>query len=844
MTPRRYFRIAVNLTQIGECYDYHLPEDLEQQNPEAGALVLVPFGSQTVQGVVVEKVIQPMVSETRPILEVLDEKAVLNAHLLTLSLRMSEETFSPLGEWIGLLLPTGLEQKLDRLYRWSGGEPDFALSPLQKRIKSQLDKRGTLRGQQLTHHFGSLDWREAMQTLIRRGLVSATPILTQKKVQPKRVLTAELAVSLDEGQSILEKTKRRSPASFERQMKVLEFLAKENKAVAVQWVYAASGANLSDLKKLETMGVISLQRQETWRNPLEKLDFESQPPLALTSAQSEGWEKIKSALHSAWNGERQRPILLEGVTGSGKTELYLYAVAETLQAEKQAIVLVPEIALTPQTIRRFLSRFSDKVAIYHSRLSPGERYDTWQRVRNGQISVAVGPRSTLFLPFKNPGLVVIDECHDESYYQKQSPNYHTVQAAITYMEITGGVCLLGSATPTIEQSYLARLGKWQRLLLPQRILAHQDLIERERRRHNADDTLPPSREDHPLPMVNVVDMREELKSGNRSIFSRLLRSRLEKVLSNGEQAILYINRRGMATYVFCRSCGTSLVCPRCQIPLTFHIRHDPTLSSERLYCHHCGYQRSVPQKCPTCGSSHIRHFGLGTEKVEQEVKQFYPQARVLRWDFETARKKGAHEEIWGHFAERKADVLIGTQMLAKGLDLPYVTLVGVILAEVGLNLPDYRAGERTFQLLLQVAGRAGRSPLGGEVVFQTYQPDHYVIAAAAEQEYELFYQQELALRKKTQYPPFARLVRLEFRHLNESKAEAEAERVAEELHSRMKEADLKSVRMIGPLPCFFRKENNFFRWQVILAGDHPEMLIRTLRLRNGWRVELDPISLL
>jgi primosomal protein N' (replication factor Y) len=492
------------------------------------------------------------------------------------------------------------------------------------------------------------------------------------------------------------------------------------------------------------------------------------------------------------------------------------------------MVLVPEIALTPQTVRRFLARFPGQVGLVHSRLSDGERYDTWRRARAGLLKLIIGPRSALFTPLPNVGLIVVDECHDHSYYQSEPPFYSAVAAAQLYGRLCGAVTVLGSATPPVEMRYRADSpllqgeGSGVRLLeLPRRVPKSENW--------EAGLGLPP---------VSIVDMREELKAGNRGIFSRELAESLAEVLERGEQAILYLNRRGTATYVFCRNCGYVAKCPRCEMPLTWHA------DNSNLQCHRCGYSRQMLRTCPTCGDSQIRAYGLGSEKVESEVAALFPGARTLRWDWETTREKDAHEMILTHFANHQADVLVGTQMLAKGLDLPLVTLVGIVLADVGLTFPDPFAGERAFQLLTQVAGRAGRSARGGKVVLQTFMPEKPVIQAAAGHDYAMFYAREIEARQQLGYPPFGRLVRLEFRHTDPVKAETEARKVAERLAAVIKTEKWAQTDMIGPAPCFFGKVNDIYRWQVILRGLNPLSLVRNLRSQSISRVEVDPVSLL
>ncbi|MCX6038198.1 MAG: primosomal protein N' [Chloroflexi bacterium] len=545
-------------------------------------------------------------------------------------------------------------------------------------------------------------------------------------------------------------------------------------------------------------------------------------------------------------------FLLHGVTGSGKTEIYIRAAQECIRRGKQSIILVPEIALTPQTVHRFLARFPGQVGLVHSRLSEGERYDTWRRARLGQLKVIIGPRSALFAPLPNVGLIVADECHDTSYYQSEPPFYNAVRTAQEYARICGGVCILGSATPTIQQRYQAsspqgtECGGGVRLLeLPKRIQTSEF-----------------SANFGGLPPVSIIDMREELKSGNRGVFSQALVDALEEVLKKGQQAILFLNRRGTATYVFCRECGTAVRCPRCDTPLTYHVEGQTSnigRSTFDLRCHRCGYTRQMPKKCPVCGSDQIRQYGLGSEKVEAEVGALFPSARTLRWDWDTTRQKDSHEIILSHFTAHRADVLIGTQMLAKGLDLPLVTLVGIVLADVGLNLPDPFAAERTFDVLTQVSGRAGRSSLGGRVVLQTFQPEHYVIQAAAGQDYAAFYARELDYRRQLGYPPFNRLVRMEYRHVQATKAESEAQGLAAKLAKWIESEDRRETTLIGPAPCFFSRLNGLYRWQIILRGPNPASLLRgkdfegaalssapslSRGASKGWRVEVDPVSLL
>ncbi len=818
--------------------DYHLPVDLEGK-VQTGSLVVVPLGGQRVQGIVLRYVAQPSVPETRAVESLVDALPALTAAQIQLARWLSDETLAPLGICLDLMLPPGLAQTADVLIRLNPGRAvDLErLSPLQRRLIELLNERGELRGRQIEAAFRHVNWKAALQSLVRRGVVVSQPYLAQPHLRPRYERRVRLKISGDEIEKVESRLGKAGSPARERRKKALQFLANESQPVAVHWVSAASGASLEDLKKLESLGMIEFQAMQSWRDPLADLTIEPLPPPVLTSDQQQALQTILDDL----NNIQRKPILLHGITGSGKTEIYLQAVQHVLEQGQQAIVLVPEIALTPQTIQRFQSRFPGRVGVIHSRLSAGERYDTWQRARAGLLQVIVGPRSALFAPLPDIGLIVVDEFHDPSYYQSEpAPAYHAVQAAIHYAGILGAGIILGSATPEIGLMTHAQRAGWRILRLPQRIMAHRQAVQ-PFLDHGRSTPLQVEAEGEsaflPLPPVEVVDMRQELKAGNRSMFSRALQQALREALEHNQQAILYLNRLGSATYVFCRECGVSVRCPRCDRPLTYHE------SNRLLICHTCNYRRQMPRTCPQCGSSHIRQFGAGTEKVELEVRNHFPQAKVIRWDSQTTRRKGAHEAILDTFSEGRANVLVGTQILAKGLDLPRVTLVGVVLADAGLNLDDFRAAERTFQLLTQVAGRAGRSPLGGRVVLQTFQPDHYAIQAASRHDYAGFYQYEMEQRRKMGYPPFARLVRMEYRHSNAKAAETAAHEMAQRVADWIAESSYPATEIIGPVPCFFAKEGGQYRWQIVLRGMDPASVLRGKDWGN-WRVEVDPYSLL
>jgi primosomal protein N' (replication factor Y) len=840
-----YVDVAVNAPHIADTYTYHLPPELEG-GVQAGCLVEAPLGRQRVQGVVFGFVERPAVAETRPLLALIDPVPALTAAQMALARRLAHETLNPLGAMIQLMLPLGLSQQADSLYALT--PQSAAAAPAdgketQARLLALLRERGALRGRQIEQALPRRDWRGAARALERKGWLTSQPVLQPPTARARTVRTAELACPPAEAEERLLSLPRQGAPALERRIAMLRFLLREPGPQQVSWLYAESGGNLADLRKLEAAGLVRLGEEEAWRDPLEAIEPQASAPPELTGDQRECWQTLERGLAEAAAGNAVQPYLLHGVTGSGKTELYLRAVEAVLQQGRQAIVLAPEIALTPQTVRRFMARFPGQVGLLHSQLSAGERYDTWRRARSGALNVIVGPRSALFAPLSRLGLMVVDECHDGSYYQSEPPYYHARQAAVLYAQLAGAVCVLGSATPDIVSARQAAQGKYTYLRLPARILAHRQAVQAQIERLGLPSRYRPLEgqvDGVDLPPVRVVDMRQELKEGNRSIFSRPLQQGLHEALGRGQQAILFLNRRGAATYVFCRDCGHTLKCPQCDLPLT---SHGAETAEEGLLCHHCGYRRRIPEACPECKSRRIRQFGMGTEKVEAEARALFPAARTLRWDYDTTRAKGAHELILSRFSAGEADVLIGTQMLAKGLDLPLVTLVGVVLADVGLGMPDFAAGERVFQVLTQVAGRAGRSPLGGEAILQTFQPDHYVIQAAAGHNFRQFYQQEMEYRRRLKYPPFNRLARLEIRSRRAEQAEAAAQKMAAQLRQWIHQEGYRATELIGPAPSFFARQGGLYCWQIVLRGPDPASLLRGRDLRD-WRVEIDPPSLL
>ena len=654
--------------------------------------------------------------------------------------------------------------------------------------------------------------------------------------------------------------------------RIIDFLTAEARPTSVAQIYDAADANLSQLKKLAKWEIIRFGAEEVWRDSMADRDFTPANPPRLTQDQARIWGRLKVALIDAletfeaadedgWEAEDDdftdepssyaeaelKPFLLHGVTGSGKTEIYMRAIDHALAAGRTAIVLVPEIALTPQTVRRFAARFPGRVAVMHSRLSDGERYDTWRRARQGLFDIVVGPRSALFVPLQNLGVIVVDEEHDNSYKQTPpvpAPYYHAREVAIELGKIAGAAVILGSATPDVVTYHKARADEYALLELPRRVMGHRLRIESQAERlqlqsqWSAQEGDPDDALMIPLPPIKVVDLRQELRAGNRSIFSRALEKAMDETLARGEQAILFLNRRGTSSFVFCRDCGYTCKCPNCDIPLTYH------RPNAALVCHQCGHRERQPDECPECQSKKIKYFGLGTEQLADLVEQRWPNAKITRWDSDTTAGRDTHENLLGAFINQEANILVGTQMIAKGLDLPLVTLVGVISADVSLGLPDYRTGERTFQLLAQVAGRAGRGLLGGQVILQTYQPEHYAIEAAADHDFAGFYVDEIRFRTQHGLPPFRSMAKLLFADHRGDFAKAAAEELATELRWIKMEHQLTQTEILGPQPPFFARIGGRFRWQIIIRSPDPLRLLEHVNIPPKWVVDIRPVSLL
>lgn len=577
-----------------------------------------------------------------------------------------------------------------------------------------------------------------------------------------------------------------------------------------------TGVSVSSLQSLARQGILAKQPVRIDRRPSPAVSLEDGKPPVLTSEQEAALELLRAERRAS----APRPVLLHGVTGSGKTEVYLQIIADVLAEGLGAIVLVPEIALTPQTFARFAARFGDQVAVLHSRLSAGERFDQWEKVATGEAAVVVGARSAVFAPMHNLGLIIVDEEHETSYKQDESPRYHGRDVAVERARQVGALCVLGSATPALESYVRARDGDYALVRMSRRV------------------------DDRPMPSVEVVDMREEMLAGNRSIFSRRLRQELDHCLRHGRQALLFLNRRGHSQFVLCRECGFVVRCDDCDVSHTFHEQPAP-----HLRCHYCDDLQAIPAACPQCNGRYLRPFGAGTQRVEQVVQQLYPAARVQRIDLDTTSRKDAHARLFEQVRRGEVDVIVGTQMVAKGLDFPNVTLVGVIAADTTLHFPDFRAAERTFQLLTQVGGRAGRHVHEGKVVVQTYAPEHYSIEAAKNYDEAAFYEREARFRQGGDYPPYTGLVRI---LITSEHPQPRAAGVVAEAARRA--AGSGPVAVIGPAPAPMHRLRGRYRWHVLVKGDGDGPRQTVAAAREMWlsllkddeatvAVDVDPMSL-
>lgn len=862
-TTELFADVAVSATLFNNpyaVYTYHVPPALRSLIDE-GALVWVPLGRQRVQGIVLalHTTLPPHIRPTpdsadpelptiRPVAELADAEVRIPLPLLRLARWLHGYYRVPLWSALDLLLPPGVGQ--ESLTTWRATAQGLTveygtLPPAERGVLYYLRRNGETTEKVLRDelHGSPGELRRACLSLKERGLLQRGTAVSKPGARPKherlvrlRLPLAEVPATLAELSgpprraprlaAVLQTVAERVAAVQQAEVELAEDGAAPHETPAVP----AQGLPLPLLRELATREYIELSSREVIRNPLDGAAIQPDLPPQLSPLQA----KVLGPIAEAVRAQEHAVFLLHGVTGSGKTELYLRAIARALRRGRQALVLVPEIALTAQLVRRFAARFGPQVVVLHSGLSLGERYDTWRRLRRGAARVVVGSRSAVFAPLPELGLIVVDEEHEPSYKHEEGVRYHARDVALELAALTGSVVILGSATPAIESYQRARDGAYTLLEMHERVGRKPGGL-------GASQAIP-------MPPVRIVDMRVELQNGNRSIFSRALQHALGEVIERRQQALLFLNRRGTAAFVMCRDCGHVVGCPRCSAPLTVHRVGDEANGGSQGYevmrCHTCNHRELVPTLCPQCWSARIRHFGVGTQRVVAEVEALYPAARVLRWDRDVTGRKGAHERLLQSFLNHEADVVVGTQMIAKGLDLPLVTLVGVVSADTGLHMPDFRAGERAFQLMAQVAGRAGRRDLGGQVVIQSYSPEHYALRAAAAHDYRSFFREEIAFRAETHYPPFSQLVRFVASGTSSATVRASAEALAERVTTALERIKQPDTAVIGPAPAFMERVRGRYRWHLLVRAPDVHPLLDELGALPGWTVDVDPGSML
>ena len=786
---------------------------------EVGQLIWVPLRRKLVLGVVVERHrrVPDSSYQIKDIHAPVEPSFCLTPIQWQLAVWIAEETICTLYEAASVMLPPGVGSRAVEYLSLRTEPPPGVREQLTAAQRQLVD---------FLSHEGEVTLERAQRSQ-RSSLVSIIPALEEigllqkvarvKHREPVREDVQYQVRLLDDAQPPPERAPKQAEAFAWLSPRLR---ARHNRALPIDVVLGISGIDRPTLRAMAERGILAIE-------PLAEATAApntNDNTVTLTDEQRLAWSQMRAYRHAG----AARTVLLHGVTGSGKTELYLRLAADVLADGRSAIVLVPEIALSGQIAGRFRERFGDRALVLHSALGDRERYRNWQRAATGEPLVVVGPRSALFAPLASVGAIVLDEEHDASYKQDSIPRYHARSVAGTLAELHGAILVLGSATPDVETYRASKRPDWSLLELRERV-----------GQRVADDGGGVSAHTIALPDARIVDMRAELRAGRDSIFSRALTDIISDRLEVNQQIILFLNRRGASTFIQCRNCGGVSSCPYCDIPMVYH------RTIARLVCHRCGHRTAPPSVCPTCRSTSIGYYGTGTQRVETEIQSLFPHARVLRWDQDAIRGKVSHESLLGKVMRHEVDIVVGTQMIAKGLDLPDVTAVGVVNADTYLFLPDIRAAERTFQMLTQVAGRAGRRAAGSQVIFQTFSPEHYAVTSAARHDYAAFYTEEIAFRREHGYPPFKRLARLLIRHTDEAKARHAAEEMAARLEDELAaRPEIRGVDLIGPAPAFSTRVRGQYGWQLLVRGDQLVSLLADIQFTPAWVVDVDPVNLL
>jgi primosomal protein N' (replication factor Y) (superfamily II helicase) len=774
--------VAVGLP-VFKTFHYRIPEKMIG-SLQIGMRVLVPFKGRKVTGFSIDLLDQPpkgVEEKLREVEDLLDEAPLIDPSMLRFCRWISDYYLYPLGEVIKTGLPPGLQLKSELILSLTQeGMESLArgdLDPIQEKVFKEIGRCGkvSLR-KMLKPPFGEVS-RSQLFAWKRKGLVNIDPGIEGKEVKPK----FEKVVHCQGGKV----TQRIS----KKQAEILDWI-KEKGDISYSELSKKFKSPSKTIQSLQAEGLLSLSRREVCRDLSVRSELKPYPKPEPTSDQEVSLVEILKGIRS----KRFSPFLIYGVTGSGKTEIYLRAIEEVLSRGQEAIVLVPEISLTPQLLSRFKDRFGENLALLHSGLGRGERYDQWRRIWKGEVKIAMGARSAIFAPFKNVGIIIVDEEHDPSYKQEEKLKYHARDVAVVRAKQAEATLLLGSATPSLESFYNVEKGKFRLLNLPERI------------------------EGRPLPRVEVVDVKKE-----EGLLSEKLKSALQRNIEDRKQSLLFLNRRGFANFILCPDCGHTFKCPNCSVTLTHHLR------DRSLQCHYCDYRIPAPGDCPKCQGHRLHGMGIGTERLEQEIKLLFPETQVARMDRDTTSRRRSHLQILKRLESGSIDILVGTQMIVKGHDFPNVTFVGVVSADTALHFPDFRSSERTFQLLTQVAGRAGRGEVFGEVVIQTFNPDHYSILKAKDQDYIGFYREEMGFRKALEYPPFSRFINFRLVGNSEKKTKGMAEEMGRIGQSLLKKGHGKDIEILGPSTAPFAKMRGKFRWQMLAKGKSPQLLHRFAR---------------
>ncbi len=815
----KYVEVALPIP-LRQTFTYSLPTGL-RENIEIGARVLVPFGTRSLTGYAVilhEELCEELEIEEsaiKDVLELIDSEPLLTEEIIRLTQWTSDYYASSWGEVLKASLPAGINQTTERIYAITAhGRDELAKISTANTIKVQilrlLNESSETAHRVIIKKFGASKANRALRELLKANWISVFHRTLTTQTKPKRRKAVRLLSPENHAQD--EKPLTRA------QEKIIETLLENDGELLFSELIEQSDVGASSINTLAKRGFLEIFIQEVRRDPLSEVKLPEITDLTLTGEQTGVLSKITDAI----DAEKYKAFLLHGITGSGKTEVYIRAMQTALNKGKSAMMLVPEIALTPVFSKRLRVVFGDEVAILHSSLSTGERFDEWRRLRSGKARIAIGTRSAVFAPLQNIGLLIIDEEHDGSYRQHEMPFYHGRDVAVIRAYFASGVVVLGSATPALETFHNAQIGKYEYLNLPNRI------------------------GNRPLARAELVDMRKIFKGTNDSVFSPQLIEAIEETHAKGEQSIILLNRRGFSSFVLCRTCGETIRCGNCDITLTYHRR------DAKLICHYCNYREKVPNKCPDCEGKFLFFMGEGTEQIENILQRKFSHLKIARVDRDTTKRKNELENTLSAFSKGEIDMLVGTQMLAKGHDFHNVTLVGVISVDTGLALPDFRSAERTFQLLTQVAGRAGRGNLQGRVLIQTYHPEHYALKHSETQNYKDFYKVEAAFRSKLKYPPFVALASILIKHANYSYAFDNAQILKESL---LKMNPEKNCVILGPAPAPLSRIKGEHRLQILVKAGNRTKLRETIDFALAEAetrfcdlkivyVEIDPVNLM